>query len=83
MELRPAVRKFAEAMERKLQEHDHDRGEDGWLADDPASLLPRIEEELEELKDACSPWHFSQAERARDEAVDVANFAMMIYDVCD
>lgn len=94
-QLRPVVRWFAEAMERKLRANDH---KGGWRRDLPSALLERIKEETEELAnlkplmlacvvraDECpqSPDHRATGfERVVDEAADVANFAMMIADVC-
>lgn len=70
--LRPELRRFAEMMELKLRKNDH---KGGWLMDDERDLLIRMVEEQGELAkevDRGSP------ERAAAEAVDVANFAMMI-----
>ena len=79
---RLAVDKFAVAMEQKLQEHAHDRGKDGWLTEDVGWLLDRLKEETEELFAAIvtDPEDENWTKRAMEEAVDIANFAMMIYD---
>lgn len=82
MELRPAVQKFAEAMERKLRTHDKDRGEDGWQNADPESLFGRLKEETVELEMALRRDGRLESLESQAEAVDVANFAMMIWDVC-
>jgi NTP pyrophosphatase (non-canonical NTP hydrolase) len=78
MELRPEVQKFAEAMEEQLRANDH---KPGWKKDHPRMLGPRLEEEMRELQ--------AEVERAArnpkqilKEAADVANFAMMVADVC-
>jgi len=89
---RPEVRAFAELMEQKLRENDH---KGGWKKELPSlDLLPRLREETEELDDAISHWgaqvNWGKAalylpgciERVGREAADVANFAMMIADVC-
>lgn len=83
--LRPEVAAFAQLMEAKLREHDDDR--DGWKDEDPEWLLERMEEELEELRAPLKARtlvpHLGEAVAILDresagEAVDVANFAMMI-----
>lgn len=89
--VRPIVMAFAFAMEEALREHDADRGERGWEADDPARLMERLREEVEELQAVLdgeppppSRWQAGDPEPMprpgpyRKEAVDVANFAMMI-----
>lgn len=81
--LRPEVRTFANLMEAQVRENDHKRG---WKNDTPKALWDRLREEATELLDALSfrdqlhPYAFSQNIGA--EAADVANFAMMIADVC-
>lgn len=88
---RPEVRAFADMMETKLRENDR---KPGWKSDDPEDLLIRLGEEGAELRDAVSRWR-SQINwgdlalhlpacvwHAGQEAVDIANFAMMIADVC-
>lgn len=82
--LRPAVRAFAEAMERKLRANDH---KPGWENDDPRALLVRLHDEMRELRFELN----GRAELGiggpsvphlvRDEAADVGNIAMMIADV--
>jgi NTP pyrophosphatase (non-canonical NTP hydrolase) len=88
MELRESVRLFAEAMETKLRENDH-KGH--WGDCDPRWLLARLDEERGELIDTVFvrlrqqkdglDWPES-AESILREAADVANFAMMVADVC-
>lgn len=82
----PYVLAFAKRMEAKLalNRHKGDRG--GWINNTADELLERLKEELEELEGALLP-HPGLAkdrsqERRADEAADVANFAMMIADVC-
>ncbi len=83
MTLRPAVQGFAERMEANLRRHD-ERGTSGWDDETIDFLKARLHEEVDELVIAL---HMSKAypgeykRRARDEAADVANFAMMIADV--
>jgi NTP pyrophosphatase (non-canonical NTP hydrolase) len=86
---RPAVLRFARLMEAQLREHD-DRP--GWQDCTLDWLYGRMVEEAEELREAIErapgqrrgsvsdDWR-EDYQRAREEAADVANFAMMIADV--
>jgi len=90
-ECRAEVKAFALLMEEKLRENDH---KSGWRGCDVDALFVRLVEEARELR-GC-PLREAQgyaprsmtpdvpAERLRigREAADVANFAMMIADVC-
>jgi hypothetical protein len=75
--LRPEVRAFAVAMEQQLQRHD-DRP--GWKGETPSWLLYRVRQEMGELAEEvlgpCVP------AEVLGEAAGVANFAMMVADVC-
>lgn len=79
MKLRPVVRTFAARMERALAAHDADRGRHGWRQDTCLDLLARVNDEVDELREAV----LSRVSRAEvnKEAVDVANFALMVADV--
>ena len=82
MTLRPEVQAFAEAMERRLRENEH---KGGWKRERPAWLFKRLREEEFELWTAWADRRFSldvPVTRIVDEAADVANFALMIADVC-
>lgn len=81
--LRDPVRRFSLAIEAKLRIHDAGRGATGWRDMNVATLLWRLRDEVRELAVACEAPLSSVAGRARigGEAVDVANFAMMIADV--
>jgi NTP pyrophosphatase (non-canonical NTP hydrolase) len=74
MEVRQEVKRFAEVMERKLQENDH---KGGWRGEHPAWLLGRLLEEISELEEALRQANRRAIER---ECADIANFAMMIAD---
>jgi len=81
--LRPEVLAFAHLMEQQLRANDH---KGGWDEDHPRALLSRLREETDEL-DAEVPVRYVDVigacrERIAKEAADVANFAMMIADVC-
>ena len=78
--VRPAVRKFAEEMERVLREYDSARGCDGWQNESLEWLFERLVQEVFELYGAIfvePQLVFTSIEK---ECCDVANFAMMIFD---
>lgn len=78
-ECRREVRLFAQQMESRLRANDH---KPGWKQDDVRALLWRLWDEANELDVATIPEQgWSPADIAK-EAADVANFAMMIADVC-
>jgi len=90
-EWRPEVVAFANIMEAKLRENDH---KGGWKTDDAEDLFVRLGEECVELSEAIGLWRIQDDWRSAAlhlpacrknvarEAADVANFAMMIADVC-
>ena len=84
--MRESVKKFAELMEQVLQEND-DRG--GWEQEDFDYLFDRMTEEKRELRNLFHRQHplwnlelkpSKTRKQAIKEAVDVANFCMMIAD---
>lgn len=90
IELRPEVAAFAQLMERELRANDH---KGGWANEDPRHLYDRLIEEDSELKVALHQYQgrvrrgeggptADASEIVGSEAADVANFAMMIADVC-
>ncbi len=74
--LRPEVLAFAHLMEQQLRANDH---KPGWKNDRPKPLVDRLREETEELIVAILD---HGPEQIGKEAADVANFALMIADVC-
>ena len=87
---RPEVRAFADLMEAQLRDNDH---KPGWKNDSDLDLFERLGEESAELLAALhrhakrlswgDHWVMEDtAPRVGREAADVANFAMMIADVC-
>lgn len=79
IKLRPEVAAFAEEMERALQENEH---KGGWRECSRMYLLACLREEQQELYYELirnPPCDYA----IRKEAADVANFAMMIADVCE
>lgn len=91
MVLRPEVRAFADAMERKLQQNDH---KGGWGNMPSSWLFRRLRAEMEELEAVRKTYidAIEMREPNKDlstlreailsECADVANFAMMIADIC-
>lgn len=91
LELRPEIEAFAQMMERVLRDNEH---KGGWSKCEPFWLLRRLFQETDELTLAISehlgrtlfpPRSLDSAPRKHElarEAADVANFAMMIADVC-
>jgi len=80
---RPEVRAFADLMEAQLRANDH---KPGWKGEDPWPLMYRLREETVELHECLLAGSRSSfdawASQVGAEAADVANFAMMIADVC-
>lgn len=93
--IRREVLAFARIMEARLRAHD-DRGSRGWVECEPKWLLKRLREETKELQEAierktCGCRSVGECmhglaalgiDGQHEEAADVANFAMMIADVC-
>jgi hypothetical protein len=86
--MRPEVRAFAQLMERVLRKNDH---KTGWKNDTLVALWNRLDDESTELRaivineDCDGEARKEDASLAPDiakEAADIANFAMMIADVC-
>jgi hypothetical protein len=78
MRVREEVRRFAQMMELKLKANDH---KGGWQNCSPLFLLGRLKEETAELEQEIRKWFLADKEQIIKEAVDVANFAMMIADL--
>lgn len=76
--MRIEVKVFAELMEAQLARHD-DRP--GWKSESPDYLFSRFLQEVQELHDAMLH-RFSSRTEVVEKAANVANFAMMIADVC-
>lgn len=84
IECRAGVRAFAKIMEEKLKKHDRKKGRKGWKGMDPDRLLNMASLELKKLIVAVrleSKGEVTPGQVAR-EAADIANFCMMIADVC-
>jgi hypothetical protein len=89
LDVRPEVAAFALLMEAKLRENDH---KGGWHGEDTEGLLRRLREETDELETAMkrgpgTEWPYGARQKPQRtligrEAADVANFAMMLADVC-
>lgn len=72
-----AVFKFALAMEAKLAANRHKGDREGWLSLDIMKLWSFLMKEVGELEAAVA---FGDPNAVREEAADVANFAMMVAD---
>lgn len=83
LDVRPEVAAFALLMEARLRANDH---KPGWKNHSPDALYARLLEEAGELHRAILAHAFDAGPEQSDgvgyEAADVANFAMMIADVC-
>lgn len=71
------VLQFAEMMEQKLDANRHKGNREGWAKIPPRELLRLLRREVRELDEAINLGGDVAA-----EAADVANFAMMIADMC-
>lgn len=77
---RPEVRAIAEAMEFRLRKNEW---KGGWGSMTASELFKRLGQEIVELRrETKRKPHPSQKDYIQHEAADVANFAMMIADVC-
>jgi hypothetical protein len=74
--LREPLQNFVKAMEAKLKKNDHKGGWEDCFVD--GYLFQRLQDEMEELEKALER---NDGPALMDECVDVANFAMMIYDI--
>ncbi len=81
--VRPEVQRFAQMMERVLRKHDHERGEK-VAGLDRGFCIKRLQQEFQELTDVweqigrCEKPDTRLLQKLHDEAVDVANFCMML-----
>lgn len=77
--MRRAVESFSHVMEEKIAIHDDTKGTEGWL--EPATtvdfLVNRLEDEMDKVNAAVID---CDSEMLANTCVDIANFAMMIYD---
>ena len=82
-EVLDCVEDFKGAMIYKLRQNQAKGNRDGWKQEDAATLIARCAEELGELAKACRTRgaKTKTAISVREEAADVANFAMMIADL--
>lgn len=83
--VRPEVQRFAQMMERTLRKHDAERGE-GVEGLDADFCIGRIQGEFKELMEVWKRYELTfrpkevdqLSGRLKAEAVDVANFCMML-----
>ncbi len=74
--VRPPLARFAALMEQKLRKNDH-KNALGWHRQPIEALQRLMLLEIEEFKVADE---FYPVERAREELVDIANFALILHD---
>ena len=80
---RAAVRRFAQEMERVLRKNDY---KSGWKGMHHPEIIQRLHQELHEIEREIITWQHLHRDSDRlpekliAEAVDVANFTMMILD---
>lgn len=92
--MRPELMSFSQAMEKRLKEFDEPKGEDGWKTAYTGPLLDRLAAKIADLRRDVLHLDTVQARKvprqnaseARAEllssACDVANYAMLVADVC-
>lgn len=81
VQLRPSLRDFAQRMEATLRKHDFKKGgQRQWRGDSVAAMIARLCDEIAELMHAHAE---GSSLRTSWEAIDVANFALMIHDICN
>jgi NTP pyrophosphatase (non-canonical NTP hydrolase) len=76
-DLRPDLQEFVLDMERVLRANDY---KGGWKDCFATQMADRIDEELDELFDELDE-DYPSTENTMKEAVDVANMAMMVWDI--
>lgn len=81
MSLRKALQVFAEEMEKELKRNEF-RGD--WRECNPEEMMARLWDEVYDLDDAVERVSQGRGEKKEvlKEAVDVANYAMFVADVC-
>lgn len=68
------VKQFSEKMYKKIQLRHNRYAPLGWKTMDLKRLISLLENELSELKEA-------KGKHKADEAIDIANYAMFIYEI--
>lgn len=80
-QLREELEDFANFMEKVLRENDY-KGERGWEDMPIEDLVKRMQQEMDELKiEYYCHSNPDRLENIQKECADVANFAMMTYDL--
>ena len=75
--LRPAVGRFAVAMEKTLRNNDERKGTTGWKKVSHEKHEARIDANLSELKEAIRS---GNSDEVKERCVDIGNLAMMRWD---
>lgn len=73
------IEAFGKEMQKKLDKRSN-KGRLGWRKKDIINLYKLLLGEVRELLEAVSKSEGKSSKEIRDEAIDVANFAMMIWD---
>jgi hypothetical protein len=80
--MKESVKKFAEAMNQRLNEYDADREVAGSNEHSLAYFLSKLIDEAEELVKSVGAGS-SDFTLGKKVAVDIANSSRMIFDICD
>jgi len=75
--IRHSLVQFVKEMELKLRENDH---KGGWENSSTEYLFDSLSQEVEELQEELTEINNPCDERVKRECLDVANFAMMLFD---
>jgi hypothetical protein len=78
--MRQSVKKFAEEMARRLNEHDADLEVAGLNHYSLAYFMSKLVDEVGELLDSAGSSDFTLGKKV---AVDIANSSRMVFDICD
>lgn len=79
--MRNALKIFADRMEEELRKNDF-RG--GWKKENPEMMMAKLWDEMYDLDDQVDHYLAGKGDREQimKEAVDVANYAMFVADIC-
>lgn len=77
IKVRKGIKKFADAMETKMQENDSEKG-DSWKTCDIWFLFKKLGEETGEVAELIKDWEV-KTEKLRGELADMSNISMMLW----
>jgi hypothetical protein len=78
--MKESVKKFAEEMARRLNEHDADLEVAGLNHYSLTYFMSKLIDEVEEFRESVGSGDFTVGKKV---AVDIANSSRMIFDICD